>query len=45
MMTSHRFILTNGSEEGVSRRTFVKGLAIGRRFLGRSSTFESARRR
>ncbi|MEQ1575692.1 MAG: copper resistance system multicopper oxidase, partial [Vicinamibacterales bacterium] len=29
MMSSHRFTSTNGSEEGVSRRTFVKGLAVG----------------
>ena len=29
MMSSHRFTSTNGSEEGVSRRTFVKGLAAG----------------
>ena len=28
-MSSHRFISSNGFERGVSRRTFVKGLAVG----------------
>jgi hypothetical protein len=28
-MSAHRFTSTNGSQGGVSRRTFVKGLAVG----------------
>ena len=28
-MSSHRFTSTNGSKASVSRRTFVKGLAVG----------------
>jgi len=34
MMSSHRFTSTNGFDNGVSRRTFVKGLAVGSAVAG-----------